>query len=338
MKITIHDVARQAGVSTKTVSRVLNHQGEISEDTRDRVQAVIDQMGYRPNILARSLVNQRSYMLGVVSWGLDFYAPSRIVVGIEQRARELGYSLFLHLISDPAQGNAQQILDTLAAHRVDGIIYAIPEVSANHDWVQPAQLENLPPLVFMNMPSRPGLLSVSVDNLQGGRIAARHLIEQGCQRIGVIRGPSGWWEAEERLSGWQEALEQAGLEIHPERIVEADWSVESGMQAMQALLRQSPDIDAVFASSDDIALGALTAAARLGRRVPQDLALAGFDNIPQAAYFQPPLTTVHQPLARIGRAAVDLLHYQIESGSQADSSPAILQEPELIVRASTLRV
>jgi LacI family transcriptional regulator len=335
MKTTIHDVAKQAQVSTKTVSRVINHQGEISEETRVRVQAVIDRLGYRPNILARSLVNQRSHMLGVVTWGIDFYAPSRIVVGIERRARELGYSLFLHLIPDPAEGNTHQVLETLASHRVDGIIYAIPEVKANHDWVRPAQLEDLPPLVFMNTQPRPGLLSVSVDNHLGGWMAGRHLIDQGCRRIGILCGPAGWWESIERLAGWQDALQKAGLEIRQERIVHADWSVESGMQGMRTLLHQSPDIDAIFACSDDIALGALTVATQAGRHVPQDLALVGFDNIPQAAYFQPPLTTVHQPLARIGRAAVDLLHLRIEAGGGDIQAPAVMQEPELVVRASS---
>jgi LacI family transcriptional regulator len=343
MKITIHDVAKRAGVSTKTVSRVINHQGEISAETRARVQSVIDQLGYRPNILARSLVRQYSQLLGVVTWGLDYYAPSRIVNGIELRARELGYSLFLHLMPDPAEGSPDQILDTLAAHRVDGIIWAIPEVGVNHDWVQPAQLGNLPPLVFVNMQPRPDLLSVSVDNWLGGYQAAQHLIEQGRQRIGLICGPAGWWESGQRYRGWQQALQQAGLEIRTERIVQARWSVESGAQAMQNLLEQAPDVDAVFACSDDIALGALSTAARLGRRVPEDLALVGFDNIPQSAYFQPPLTTVHQPLARTGRAAVDQLHQQIESqrgGEEIDPPPggaAILQETELIVRASTKR-
>lgn len=338
MKITIHDVAKRAGVSIKTVSRVVNRQGEISEETRARVQAVIDEMGYRPNILARSLVNQRSHMLGVVTWGLDFYAPSRIVVGIEQCARRLGYSLFLHLMADPASGNAQQILDTLAAHRVDGIIYAIPEVGGNHDWVQPALLADLPPIVFMNMQPRGGLHSVSVDNRLGGWKAARHLIEQGRKRIGAILGPADWWETGERFQGWKDAILQAGLEINARCIAQADWSVESGLAAMQALLEQAPELDAVFAASDDIALGALAAAARQGRRVPDDVALVGFDNIPQAAFFQPPLTTIHQPLARIGSSAVELLHRQIETsaagaGSEPDS--VILQEPELVVRAST---
>jgi len=350
MKVTIHEVARRAGVSTKTVSRVINRQGEISAETRARVQAVIDELGYRPNILARSLVSRRSNMLGVVTWGLDYYAPSRIVVGAEQRASELGYSLFLHLVSHPAQTGAGAILDTLADHRVDGILWAVPEVGDNHEWITRCALDNLPPIVLLNARPRAGLDSIAVDNRRGGELAARHLIDRGCRKIGLIKGPQGWWEAEERFAGWQDALARAGLNPSPRWVVQADWSVEAGMQAMLRLLEQAPEVDGVFASSDDIALGALAAAARAGRRVPEDLALAGFDNIPQSAYFQPPLTTVDQPLSRTGRAAVDLLLERIEQRRlKKDPASAALQpaaqitaaqtlEPRLVVRSSSGRM
>jgi LacI family transcriptional regulator len=354
MKVTIRDVAKRAGVSTRTVSRVVNQQGEISEETRARVQAVIEELGYRPNILARSLVSQRSNMLGVVTWGLDYYAPSRIVVGIEQRSSKLGYSLFLHLISHPTDAGAENILNTLADHRVDGIIWAIPEVGENHDWAQRVSLDNLPPIVFLNTESRTGLDSIAVDNRRGGELATQHLIDQGCRKIGLISGPQGWWEAQERCTGWQDALVRAGLDPSPRRIVQADWSVEIGMQAMQRLLAQAPEIDGVFASSDDIALGALTAAVQSGRRIPEDLALVGFDNIPQSAHFQPPLTTIDQPLTRTGRAAVDLLLERIECRrSEKDQAGAIAAgtiaagaiapanalrlEPGLVIRASSIR-
>jgi LacI family transcriptional regulator len=342
MKVTIHEVAKRAGVSTKTVSRVVNGQGEISEETRLRVQAVIDALGYRPNILARSLVSQRSHMLGVVAWGIDFYAPSRIVVGIEQRSAELGYALFLHLISHPTAAGSERILGTLADHRVDGIIWAVPEVSDNHDWVNSASLLDLPPIVFLNTQPHSSLDTISVDNRRGGEMAVQHLIEQGCRRIGLISGPADWWETSERQAGWRDALEQAGLEVANRRIVPTDWSVEGGDRAMQRLLEQSPEIDAVFASSDDIALGAIAAASRAGRRIPDDLALVGFDNIPQAAYFQPPLTTIDQPLTRTGRAAVDRLieriapwHSGQEQTDALESVTALRMEPRLVIRDSS---
>ncbi len=349
MKVTIHEVARRAGVSTKTVSRVINQQGEISEETRAHVQAVIDEMGYRPNILARSLVSKQSNMLGVVTWGLDYYAPSRIVVGIEQRSNALGYCLFLHLISHPSDAGAERILNTLAEHRVDGIIWAIPEVGENHAWLQRAPLANLPPIVFLTAQPYPDLDTIAVDNRRGGELATQHLIDQGCRRIGLISGPPGWWETQERLAGWQDALICAGLEPSARRIVEGDWSVDRGQQAMQRLLEQAPEIDGVFACSDDLALGALTAATQAGRQVPNDLAIVGFDNIPQSAYFQPPLSTIDQPLSRTGRAAVDLLLERIKrrrsekgQASAAAATPpeaatALNLEPRLVIRASSCR-
>lgn len=342
MTVTIYDVAKLAGVSTRTVSRVVNQQGEISEETRAHVQAVIDTLGYRPNILARSLVSQRSHMIGVAAWGLDYFAPSRIVVGIEQRSSELGYSLFLNLISHPTAAGAKIILYTLADHHVDGIIWAIPEVDENHEWIQHLSLNDLPPIVFLNMQPQSGLETISVDNHLGGYLATQHLIDQGCQAIGMISGSPGWWESHERMVGWQDALVRAGFDPIPRRIVQADWSVETGMLAMQKLLSQAPEIDGVFASSDDIALGALTAAKRAGRRIPEDLALVGFDNIPQSAYFQPPLSTIDQPLSRTGQTAVDLLLERIESRQSKNKhsndnvrAKALTLEPRLVVRESS---
>ena len=344
LKVTIHEVARRAGVSTKTVSRVINGQGEISEETRARVQAIIDELGYRPNVLARSLVSKRSQMLGVVVWGVDLFAPSRILVGIEQRSSELGYSLILHLMSHPTDSGAERILNTLADYRVAGIIWAVPEVGENYAWLQQVPVANLPPIVFVTVQPRSGLDTVSVDNRRGGELATEHLIEQGCRKIGAIAGPADWWETAERLAGWQDTLLRAGLEAPARRIVQADWSVDVGLQTMERLLEQAPEIDGVFASSDDIALGALTAAARAGRRIPEDLALVGFDNIPQSAYFQPPLTTIDQPLSRTGRVAVDLLLERIEHRQSKDDqagagieATGITLEPRLVVRSSTCR-
>jgi LacI family transcriptional regulator len=343
MKITIREVAKQAGVSIKTVSRVINGQGEISQETRLRVQAVIDALGYRPNILARSLVSQRSRMLGVVAWGLDHFAPSRLVMGIEGRASELGYALFLHLISHPTDAGGERILNTLADHRVDGIIWAIPEVGDNHAWIRCASLANLPPIVFLSAEPCAGIDTLAVDNRKGAELAVRHLVEQGCSKIGLISGPPGWWETRERMAGWRDALVRAGLQPHERFVVQADWSVEAGMQAMERLLVQAPDVEAVFASSDDIALGALTAAQCAGRRIPEDLTLVGFDNIPQSAYFQPPLTTIDQPLGRTGRASVDLLLERI-AARRAGAEPAdsyvsrqSQMQPRLVVRASSIK-
>ncbi len=338
MHVTLQDVAKLAGVSAKTVSRVVNNQGEISAATRQRVQAAIEQLGYRPNILARSLVNRRSNTLAVVAWGIDYYGPSRTVLGIEQKSDELGYSLFLSLMAQPGDNHIDRIVDTLIARRVDGIIWAVPEVGDNRLWIDTARLAGLPPIVFLSMQSRPGLASVSIDNRHGAIQATRHLIDGGRRRIGHITGPLAWWEARERQAGWREALQQVGLEPTPSWVYEAQWSAESGARAMQALLEREPTIDAVFACSDQIALGALGVAHQSGRRVPDDLAIVGFDDIPESAFFWPSLTTVHQQLIDAGCLAVTNLHHMIES-NRSDRGliePEVTTlTPELIVRRSS---
>jgi LacI family transcriptional regulator len=337
---TLKDVAKLAGVSTKTVSRVVNNQGEIRKETRERVQVAIQQLGYRPNVLARSLIHQRTNTLGVVAWGIDYFGPSRTVVGIEQQAHQLDYSLFLNLMDRPDDGDSEQVLDTLITHRVDGIIWAVPEVGNNRAWLESSHLEQLPPIVFLSMEPRPGLVIVAVDNFSGAKQATQHLIDQGRRKIGIITGPLTWWEARERYAGWEAVLHQANLETPSSLVVEGEWSAAAGEQGLRILLKQEPDIDAVFASSDQIALGALSTAHRLGRQIPQDLAIVGFDNIPESACFWPPLTTVYQRLIDVGRIAVQTLHRMIEANRQLiapDEANVTLIKPELIVRTSSLQ-
>ncbi|HSB67420.1 MAG TPA: LacI family DNA-binding transcriptional regulator [Anaerolineales bacterium] len=336
---TLKDVAKVASVSTKTVSRVVNQQGEISQETRQRVQAAIDQLGYRPNILARSLIHQRTNTLGVVAWGIDFFGPSRTVVGIEQQAHMLNYSLFLNLVDRPDEGDNEQVLDTLITHRVDGIIWAVPEVGNNRAWLESATVEQLPPIVFLSMRPKPGLAIVAVDNFYGAKQATQHLIEQGRRRIAVITGPLTWWEARERFAGWEAAMHSAHLQTPSTLVFEGEWSAVAGEQGLSALLHQEPGMDAVFACSDQIALGALGTAHRLGKQIPKDLAIVGFDNIPESACFWPPLTTVYQQLLDVGRIAVQTLHTMIELNRQAKTpteAAVTIVKPELIVRASSL--
>ena len=336
--VTLQDVARLAGVSIKTVSRVVNAHSEISAATRERVQAAIDQLGYRPNILARSLVNRRSNTLAVVAWGIDYFGPSRTVVGIEQQSDEFGYSLFLNLVARPDDANVGRLLDDLIARRVDGIIWAAPEVGDNRSWLNPAILSQLPPIVFLSMAPRPGLAIVAIENRAGAFDAVRHLLDQGRRRIGHIAGPLAWWEARERAAGWEAALRSANLPVSPSLSVEGDWTAASGDRALHALLAQAPDLDAIFVGSDQMALGALGAAHSLGRRVPENLALVGFDDIPESAFLWPPLTTVRQPLIEAGRIAVQTLHAMIGGTQPPQAVPGTsmtIIQPTLVVRASS---
>ena len=337
---TLKDVARLAGVSTKTVSRVVNNQGEIRKETRERVQKAIEQLGYRPNVLARSLIHKRTNTLGVVAWGIDYFGPSRTVVGIEQQAHQLDYSLFLNLVDRPDDGDSERVLDTLITHRVDGIIWAVPEVGNNRKWLEDSHLEQLPPIVFLSMEPQPGLAVIAVDNFLGAKQATQHLIDQGHRKIGIITGPLSWWEARERYRGWEAAMRQAKLATLPSLVIEGEWTAVSGERGLSELLMQEPEVEALFACSDQIALGALSTAHRLGRKIPHDLAIVGFDNIPEAACFWPPLTTVYQHLINVGRIAVQTLHRMIEANRQAKKSEeaiVTLVPPELIIRESSLQ-
>jgi LacI family transcriptional regulator len=341
LQATLKDVASLAGVSIKTVSRVVNDQDEVSDSTRKRVQAAIDKLGYRPNILARSLVNGETKTLAAVVWGIDYYGPSRTIIGIERKADELGYSLFLELIAHPDEPNVGHLLDELVARRVDGIIWAVPEVGKNRSWFKRSLLKRLPPIVFLSMNPKLGLAVAAVDNRAGAFQAVRHLFEGGRRKIGLITGPLAWWEARERYAGWEEALTQLGLPVSPSLVVEGDrsWSAESGERGLRTLLNQEPDIDAAFICNDQMALGAMFVAHLLGRRVPQDLAIVGFDNIPESAFFTPPLTTVHQNLSDVGYLAVDMLHEIIQANRQNESVRDDLVkfiQPELVIRASSV--
>jgi LacI family transcriptional regulator len=336
--VTIKDVAKRANVSPGTVSNALTGKRPVSAETRLRILDAIAELGYQPNVLARSLVNRRSETLAVVASGLEYYGPSRTVVGIEQEANSLGYSLLLSLLHDPVNANVEQALSSLAARRVDGVVWAVPEIGDNRNWVSPERLGRLPPMIFLSMGMRRGVPLVAVDNRAGAALAAAHLLKGNRRYIGMITGPLEWWEARERCAGFKEALDQAGTPLPDRLVAESDWTAAGGEEAMRRLLLQSPDIDAVFASNDQMALGALRVAGLLGRRVPADLAVVGFDNIPESASFCPPLTTVYQALVEAGRLAVRELHNIIEGrhdGKEWTEPVARLLAPELNVRQSS---
>lgn len=339
--VTLREVADSAGVSTKTVSRVVNNQGEVSEATKQRVQAAIEALGYQPNALARSLARRRSHTLGVVAWGLEYFGPSRTVVGIEQQSHETGYSLLLQLLPRPDESRVTAPLSALIARRVDGIVWAIPEIGENRAWLRAEAVGPLPPIVFLSSAARPGVSVVATDNRRGAALAIQHLIDQGRRRIGIITGPLTWWEARERRAGWAETLQRAGLEASDSLVAEGDWSAASGEGAMGELLARRPDVDAVFACNDPMALGCLHRAQQHGRQVPGDLAVVGFDDIPESAYFPPPLTSVFQPLVDVGRNAVQILHALIETRLRGEDGPepeSLLLSPRLVVRQSSLSV
>jgi LacI family transcriptional regulator len=338
-RLTIRDVAKVAGVSAQTVSRVLNNRPDVAAGTRAHVQQVIAELGYAPNVIARNLSRGRSNTLGVIGFGLTYYGPSSTLTGIEWKANELGYSLNLSLIDRIEPSRVDRILYNFLSQQVAGIIWAVPGNINSFEWLSEKFSAIEIPLVYINKgPTKTDFIA-ALDNHMGGRLAAEHLIEQGYQRIGIITGPTQWWETRQRLDGWRFAVEAAGYEEVDSLIVEGDWNAPSGAVGLQTLLDQNPTIDAVFISNDQMALGALQAARRLGLRVPEDIGIAGFDDIPEAAYFYPSLTTVRQNPRKLGALAVERISALIQARQENRTiEPGISWvEPRLIIRKSTQR-
>jgi LacI family transcriptional regulator len=338
-RVTIKQVAKEAGVSPQTVSRVANNHRDVSAETRRQVQTVIDRLMYQPSHIARTLIQGKSGMLGVVGTGLEYFGPSRTLLGIERQANKLGYMLHLALIHEPENNDVEQVCRDLLSRHVDGIIWAVPQIGDNRNWLQTSTIQLSAPIVFLSMESNPNLSVVSVDNRNGGRLATQHMIAQGYRQIGLITGPSDWWEARQRRLGWEDALKDAGMPIDDALVVEGDWMSASGEHGLCQLMKQRPEIDAVFVSNDQMAIGTLQAARQMGRQVPGRLGVVGFDNIPESAYFYPPLTTVAQDMIELGSCAVQVLCRLIEEGEQgSQNSPQTnLIHPRLIVRASSTR-
>jgi DNA-binding LacI/PurR family transcriptional regulator len=338
-KITIKDVARVVGVSTQTVSRVLNNRSDVSTKTRTRVKQVITDLGYSPNVFARNLSRGRSSTLGVIGYGLVYYGSSSVLTGIESQANELGFSLTLSLIDRVEPSRVDRILYDLLSRRVEGIIWAVPSDGNTFDWLAEKFAGIKTPHIYINKGTNGADFVTALDNRLGGKLAAEHLLNQGYHRIGIITGPRTWWEAQERLNGWRGVVEAAGYSDVDKLIVEGDWNPPSGDEGLHKLLDQNPEVDAVFMSNDQMALGALQAAQSLGLRIPEDLGIVGFDDIPEAAYFYPSLSTVRQDARRLGAMAVERMNLLIQAQQEGETLEPDISwlKPHLIVRKSSVR-
>ena len=333
-RVTIKEVAAAAGVSTQTVSRVVNGRPDVASDTREQVQQVIDTLGYQPSKIARSLISGQSYSLAVVSSSIGLYGPSLVLQGIQEAAVEANYSLVLNILPNAEQFDANQILREVLSYHVDGILWAVPEIGQNRDLIQQELSSLTVPIVFLNAQPRPNLVTAVIDNKQGGRIATQHLIQQGRQKIGLITGPMNWWEARQRELGWREELAANGRTVDESYIANGDWTPRSGERCIRMLLEWHPEMDAVFICNDQMALGAMKVARQMGRQIPNDLAVVGFDDIPESPYFSPSLTTMRQDVAEMGRQSVKQL-LALLNEEKLESGCVVLQ-PDLIVRQSSV--
>jgi DNA-binding LacI/PurR family transcriptional regulator len=331
------DVARLAGVSHQTVSRVVNGSPNVSGPTKAKVLAAMEELGYRRNAVARALATRRSGTLGVITFNTVLHGPVTTLYGVEQAASALGLGVSIAVVDQITSEAVVRALTRLQDQSVDGVVAMAPQQDALRALT--AELPALP-TVFVGGVLGGGageasaLPAVGTDQRGGAHAATRHLLDLGHRTVHHLAGPQDWLDASWRVEGWRAALSAAGAP-EPE-FVAGDWSARSGYSAMRTLLAADPGLTAVFVANDQMALGALRALDEAGRSVPGDVSVVGFDDVPEAEFFRPPLTTVRQQFAEAGRRAVQLLLDLIRpQDAPSGPSPHPLVPTELLVRRSS---
>lgn len=322
----MEDVAAKAGVSHQTVSRVINNHPNVSAKTRTVVEAAIAELGYRRNTAARQLVTRRSETFGVVAHNMEHFGPSHILLGIQEAAHLAGYAVNTVGLPEVSEKAINETVEYLLAQQVDALVVIAPqeEIVRAIEQLHPGV-----PMVAIGDIGAAGVQSVGVDQQRGGYLATQHLIDQGHRNIAHIMGPTNWLDAQARRRGWEAALANAGLE--PGTLLVGDWSAESGYSAGQQLIDDG-ECTAVFAANDQMSLGVMRAAYERNLGLPRDLSVVGFDDSPESGYYFPPLTTIRQDFAELGRRCVAMI---LEGISGNDPLFSVRIQPHLTLRAST---
>ncbi len=329
-RLTIQDVARKAGVSRQTVSRVLNNKGEVSQETRQRVLEVIAELDYRPSAVARSMARGQTCTLGCIAPTLTDFTFASIIEGAQAEARRLGY--FILTGSAPTEREVESLLEEFLHRRVDGLMVFNPYADQRFRHLLPL-IESGTPIVYLgNTPCGEPVSSVRCDDQDGGFQATRYLLQLGHTVIATITGPPNEECTGDRLNGYRRALEQAEIPLDSRLIVNGNWSALSGYQATRTLLETGVPFTAIFAQNDQMAIGAIHALREAGLSVPRDVSVIGFDDIPLASYFDPPLTTLRQPMAELGMWAARLLVEAIRNPNHP--MERILLQARIVERAS----
>lgn len=327
---TMADVAREAGVSLMTVSRVINHKEGVGEQTRHQVQAVIARLGYRPSVIARGLATRRTGTLGLVVPDNANPFFSEVARGAEERAYTEGYNVFLCNTAESPERELA-VLQSLEEKRVDGLILCSSRLSEEQLC---AALPRFPAVVLINrqLPDLACAGTLLIDDTRAGQLLTQHLLAAGHRVIGMVTGPNTSHSARQRLAAYRETLVEAGIPYEPALVESCLPRVAEGREAALRLLTAQPPLTALIGHNDLVAVGILQACAALGKQVPADLAVVGCDDIPLAAWVTPPLTTCRLPRYELGAQAVQQLLESI-AGVPA-SSPGTPLQPELIIRAS----
>ena len=323
---SIYDVALRAGVSHMTVSRVINDHPNIKESTREHVKHVIAELGYQPSSVARALASRQSRSVGVIVDAADHYGPKNTLLAIERAAREVGYTVAAFSLSGWGDTTVREGLADLSGHGVDAVCMIAPRTSSLVA-VTGAPLE-VPTVVVGDIDDRPPMITVAVDQGHGASLVAEHLVSLGHRSILHLAGPLDWIDAQARERSWRREMQERGLAT---RTLVGDWSSDFGYEV--GARHPLDDVSAVFASNDQMALGLLHGLSTRGIRVPDDIAVVGYDDAPESRHLLPPLTTVRQDFHAVGRAALRTVLDAIE-GRPVEARQRIV--PELIVRASTV--
>lgn len=332
---TIIDVAKKAGVSIKTVSRVMNNEPNVQAKTRELVMQVVAELNYRPKLSARSLAGARSFIIGMLYYDPSLAYVASVQHGATMRCREADYHLVVESIENNALDIRSRVQRMVAALRPDGVILT-PPICDNREVIDALLDTGTPTVLIAPGEHTQGLPAVAMDDVGAAQEVTNLLIGLGHKRIGFVEGPTDQAAAARRRRGFEQAMQAHGLAMPAELIVQGDFRFQSGVEAAHHLLSRRNPPTAVFASNDDMALGLLAAAQQLGVQVPEDLSIVGFDDFSAASLVWPPLTTVRQPLFEMACAAVDLLigreRPPLDDGTPA--SPRLLPH-QLLVRHST---
>ena len=325
---TIKDVAARAGVSYQTVSRVVNVDPHVKNETRARVTEAMVELRYRPNVAARHLASRRSRTIGFIG-SLLYYGPVRVMLGVEQTAKKHGYNV---MIVELAKVNAEEIrsaVEELCARQVDGIVILV-SLDLDLEFIRSERGEI--PLIAVDVDLGSDLPAVLVDQEKGSVLAIRHVTGLGHRRIAFICGPMGWRSSRLRKEGWMKALKSAGLSPGP--IYEGDWTPQSGYEATQRLIcDHRGEFSAVVVANDHMALGVLSAFSENGIKVPDEVSVLGFDGLPETEFYHPPLSTIYQDFGALGEVA---LEYLLEVINRPNAKPnRYILKPELVPREST---
>ncbi len=340
-QVTIKDIARELGISPSTVSRALKDHPDISPETKKAVNELAEKLNYTPNIVALSLRQSKTNTIGVIIPELVHFFFSTVISGIEDVAYSAGYNVIITQSNESLQREKTDI-KALFNSRVDGMLISVSRETSNFEHIDNILAKGVPMVFFDRVYDKPESSKIIVDDLSGAKEATAHLIDQGCKRIAHIEGPPNLEISKQRLEGYLQAHRERNIEVDKSLIVPCNLgTIEEGRTVTEKLLAQSPGPDAIFATNDPTAMGAMQAIKEAGLKIPKDIAVVGFSNWFFTALLDPPLTSVDQPGFEMGQEAAKLLIRQIDIRTKdrdADVQPETkVLKTKLIVRESSLK-